>query len=217
MNYKKDKRLGNLIHKVLIDYELETPTGVNVHLRKDLKLVKIEHAFEEIMLLIGLDTNNDSLKDTPKRIAKMYVEEIFYGLDYANFPKCTTVENTMKYDEMITVKDIKSMSVCEHHFVTIDGVCKISYIPKHDILGLSKFNRIVDFFSRRPQIQERLTEQIYYALEYILGTPDIAVKIDSKHYCVVSRGVNDLNSITTTTKLGGKFKGQTERNEFLNS
>jgi GTP cyclohydrolase I len=146
----------------------------------------------------------------------MYVEEIFSGLDYENFPKCTTVKNEFKMDEMITVSGIKSISVCEHHFVTIDGLCKIAYIPKDKVLGLSKFNRIVKFFSQRPQIQERLTLQIYEALAYILETENVAVMIEADHYCVKQRGVED-NSRTTTTKLGGVFKENEVRNEFLKS
>lgn len=217
MNYNKDIDLGIEIKANLKRLGIETPMINKIWLDNEQRLSMIESSFEHIMGILGLDLRDDSLKDTPKRMSKMFINEIFYGLDYSNFPKCTTVENKMMYDEMITIKDIKSMSVCEHHFVTIDGHAKISYIPNEKILGLSKFNRVVDFFSRRPQIQERLTEQIYYSLVYILGTEDIAVKIDAKHFCVASRGVNDLNSITITTKLGGKFKGEKERNEFLNS
>ena len=168
------------------------------------------------MELLELDLSDDSLKDTPRRVAKMFMNEIFWGLDYDNFPKITTVENKMKYDEMILEKDINVMSVCEHHFVTIHGKAHVAYIPNKKVLGLSKMNRVVEFFSRRPQIQERLTEQIYYALNYILETENVAVVIEAEHFCVKARGVEDSNSSTVTSKLGGDFKSNSSlRQEFL--
>ena len=156
--------------------------------------------------MLNLDLSDDSLKETPRRFAKMLVYETMWGLDYNNFPKCTTVENRMLYDEMVTVKDITVHSVCEHHFQNFDGYATIAYIPHNKILGLSKFPRIVDFFSRRPQIQERLTEQIFYALNYILETDNIAVAINAEHSCVRNRGIRDQNSSTITSRLGGVFK-----------
>ncbi len=168
------------------------------------------------MLALGLNMHDDSLKDTPKRVAKMYVKEIFNGLDYSNFPKCTTVENKMKYDEMVCVDKINVQSNCEHHFVIIDGLAKVAYIPNEKVLGLSKINRIVEFFSKRPQIQERLTEQIHHALVFILGTEDVAVQIKATHFCVKARGVEDTSSLTTTSKLGGMFRRNEVRNEFFN-
>ena len=168
------------------------------------------------MEVLELDLKNDSLQGTPDRVAKMFIDEMFYGLNYDNFPKCTAVENTMKYDEMVVVDRISMSSACEHHFVVIDGFASVAYIPKNKVIGLSKINRIVDFFAKRPQIQERLTEQIYYALNYILETEDIAVKIKAVHYCVKARGVKDVTSSTTTTKIGGVFKESEARNEFLN-
>lgn len=213
---KTDAALGQRIEQELIKHRVETPRKENHKLDKDQVRNSIQSSFTLIMELLGLDLDNDSLKETPRRVAKMYVDEIFSGLDYANFPKCTTVENQMGYDEMVTVDGISSLSVCEHHFVTIDGLAKISYIPKNKVLGLSKINRIVKFFSRRPQIQERLTEQIYFALAYILETEDVAVRIKATHYCVKSRGVEDTGSETTTTKLGGVFKSrEATRLEFL--
>ena len=144
------------------------------------------------------------------------MKEFFDGLDWNNFPKCTTVENSMGYDEMVLVKGIKVMSNCEHHFVIIDGIADVAYIPKTKVLGLSKINRIVDFFCRRPQIQERLGEQICEALKFILGTDDVAVRINAVHYCVKSRGVEDQTSSTTTSKLSGRFKTvDALRAEFL--
>jgi GTP cyclohydrolase I len=144
--------------------------------------------------------------DSPSRVAKMYVNEIFWGLNPDNFPKCTAIENKMAYDEMVTVSDIKVMSNCEHHFVVIDGFAHVSYIPNKKVIGLSKINRIVDYFSRRPQVQERLTHQIFHTLCYILDTQDVAVVIDATHYCVKSRGIQDASSRTSTSKIGGQFK-----------
>ena len=146
----------------------------------------------------------------------MYVNEIFWGLDYDAFPKCTTVENKMQYNEMVVERNISVQSNCEHHFVVIDGLATVAYVPKTRVLGLSKINRIVEYFSKRPQIQERLTEQIFYALQYILDTADVAVMIDAQHYCVRSRGVEDTGSSTVTSKLGGGFKTDpAARSEFL--
>lgn len=177
---------------------------------------KIESHFREIMTLMELDLTDDSLAETPHRVAKMYVDEIFSGLYYENFPKITLIENKMQVDEMITVRDITLTSVCEHHFVTIDGKATVSYIPKESVIGLSKINRIVEFFSQRPQVQERLTQQILVALQTLLGTVNVAVSIDATHYCVKARGIKDSSSITTTTALGGGFKtNPSTRQEFL--
>jgi GTP cyclohydrolase I len=176
----------------------------------------IEKSYTDILNALGMDLKDDSLRDTPKRVAKMFVDEIFYGLDYENFPKITVIENKMKCAEMVLIKDIKVSSFCEHHFVTIDGLATVAYIPNDKIIGLSKINRIVDFFSRRPQVQERLTMQIYHALEIILGTKNIAVSINAVHHCVKTRGVQDANSSTITNKLGGVFFDQAEtRQEFM--
>ena len=171
----------------------------------------------EILKLLKLDLSDDSLKDTPKRIAKMYVEEIFSGLDYSNFPKITLIDNKMNCDEMVRVNKISLTSTCEHHFVVIDGYATVAYIPRKKIIGLSKINRVVRFFSQRPQVQERMTQQILVALQTLLESDDVAVKIDATHYCVKSRGVLDSTSSTTTTALGGIFKSNAAtRYEFLN-
>jgi GTP cyclohydrolase I len=147
----------------------------------------------------------------------MYVNEIFWGLDYEAFPKCTTVNNKMKYNEMVVERNVNVQSNCEHHFVVIDGLATVAYVPKDRVLGLSKINRIVEYFSKRPQIQERLTEQIFHTLQFILDTEDVAVMIDAQHYCVKSRGVEDTGSSTVTCRLGGGFKSdQAARTEFLN-
>ena len=219
MSYNKtkcDPELGQLVHEHLVKMGVETPTFQTTLDRKD-KIAEIERSFNHIMQVLGLDLSDDSLVETPKRVAKMYVNEIFWGLDYEAFPKCTTVDNKMKYDEMVVEKNVNVQSNCEHHFVVIDGLATVAYIPKQKVLGLSKINRVVEYFSKRPQIQERLTEQIYHALQYILDTDDIAVVIDAQHYCVKSRGVEDTGSSTVTSKLGGCFKSDPAvRAEFMN-
>ncbi|AWH87589.1 GTP cyclohydrolase I FolE [Limnobaculum parvum] len=204
-----------LVHAALEARGLETPLRgqpLDANTRKQ----KIEEHMTSIMQLLNLDLSDDSLAETPKRIAKMYVDEIFSGLDYANFPKITLIENKMKVDEMVTVRDITLTSTCEHHFVTIDGKATVAYIPKDYVIGLSKINRIVQFFSQRPQVQERLTQQILLALQTLLGTANVAVSIDAIHYCVKSRGVCDATSSTSTTSIGGIFKSNpSTRQEFL--
>jgi GTP cyclohydrolase I len=202
---KTDHELGHRVHEHLVLNRVETPTVPNDLSDAD-KTNAIEHHFRGIMEALGLDLTDDSLIDSPRRVAKMFVSEIFWGLDYDNFPKCTAVENKMRYDEMVVERNISVMSSCEHHFVVIDGNATVAYIPGQHVLGLSKLNRIVEYFSKRPQIQERLTEQIYFALQYILGTDDIAVVVDAIHYCVRSRGVEDHGSSTVTSKLGGRFR-----------
>ncbi len=218
MSYKKDAQLGRQIEGVLAQVGASTPFDPKVFANDTENMQKeVAEHFKSILEIMGANLNDDSLKNTPKRVAKMFVHELFQGLNSENFPACTVIENKMKYDEMITVKDIEVMSVCEHHLVTISGKAKIAYIPNKKILGLSKFNRVVNYFARRPQVQERLTEQIYYALWYILGTKDIAVQIKATHYCVVARGVKDSGSKTVTTKLGGAFMQGEVRAEFLKS
>jgi len=223
MSYNKtktDPELGQKVHQHLVAMGVETPTRLDPTTRLDLdrktKIEIIESHFSEIMRVLGLDLEDDSLIETPKRVAKMYVNEIFWGLDYDAFPKCTTVNNKMKYNEMVVERNVNVQSNCEHHFVVIDGLATVAYVPKDKVLGLSKINRIVEYFSKRPQIQERLTEQIYYALQFILETDNVAVMIDAQHYCVKSRGVEDTGSSTVTSKLGGGFKTDPSlRNEFL--
>jgi len=208
MSYNKtktDPELGQRVHQHLVSCGVETPMKQNDLDRKD-KITIIEQNFKQIMELLGLDLSDDSLVETPKRVARMYVNEIFWGLDYEAFPKCTAVDNKMQYDEMVVERNINVQSNCEHHFVVIDGLATVAYVPNEKVLGLSKINRIVEYFSKRPQIQERLTEQIFHTLQFILDTPDVAVMIDAKHYCVASRGVEDTGSSTVTSKLGGGFK-----------
>jgi GTP cyclohydrolase I len=204
-----------VVRDALVARGLETPL-LPVHAGDADKRARIEASFAEIMTTLGLDLTDDSLVDTPRRLAKMYVDEIFGGLDYRNFPKLTVVANKMAVDEMIRVDGVTVSSVCEHHFVAIDGMAAVAYIPKDKIIGLSKVNRIVAFFAQRPQIQERLTEQVLLALQTLLETADVAVSITAVHFCVRARGVMDSNSKTTTTALGGAFKtNASTRKEFL--
>lgn len=218
MSYNKtktDPALGLKVHEHLVKMGVETPTFETSIERKD-KITEIQKSFSHIMQVLGLDLDDDSLRETPLRVAKMYVNEIFWGLDYEAFPKCTTVDNKMKYNEMVVERNVNVQSNCEHHFVVIDGVATVAYVPKDKVLGLSKINRIVEYFSKRPQIQERLTEQVFHALQFILETEDVAVMIDAQHYCVKSRGVEDTGSSTVTCRLGGGFKSDpAARNEFL--
>ena len=218
MSYDKTKTdpvLGQKVHEYLVSVGVETPVIDNGLSRKE-KIEKIEDSFDQIVSTLGLDLKDDSLIDTPKRVAKMYVNEIFWGLDYDAFPKVTVVDNKMKYNEMVVEKGISVQSYCEHHLVNIDGLATVAYIPNNKVLGLSKMNRVVEYFSRRPQIQERLTEQIYHALSFILETENVALTIDAKHFCVKSRGVEDTECSTITSRLGGNFKAHPEvRAEFL--
>lgn len=203
------------VRRALIDRGIETPLLQN-GLNRDQKYELIRESFANVAYALGLDLADDSLSETPKRIAKMYVDEIFSGLDYAHFPKVTVIENKMSVEEMVKIDDISVVSTCEHHFVTIDGVAKVAYIPASTIIGLSKVNRIVRFFAQRPQVQERLTQQILVALQTLLETEHVAVTIKAAHYCVKARGVMDANSITQTTALGGDFKMDSRtRAEFL--
>lgn len=194
---------------------LETPlkpTPLNAQQKQE----KLKALFTEVAETLGLDLADDSLSETPHRISKMYINEIFSGLDYENFPKITVIDNKMGTDEMVMVSDIGLTSTCEHHFVTIDGFAKIAYLPAGKIIGLSKINRLVRFFAQRPQVQERLTQQVLVALQTLLETDNVAVTINATHYCVKARGVMDANSITRTTALGGTFKANaTTRSEFL--
>lgn len=212
---KTDAVLGILVENYLKEIGVNTPT-VSTKYTDEQKIELIEPKFAEIMKVLGLDLSDDSLADTPRRVAKMFVRELFWGLRPENFPKCTAIDNKMGYDEMVVERDITMLSVCEHHFVTIDGKAHIAYIPNQKVLGLSKMNRIVEYFARRPQVQERIAEQVFHALSYILETDNVAVVIEGVHYCVKSRGVEDGSSYTLTSKLGGKFKTDSAlRSEFM--
>lgn len=179
------------------------------------KIAKIESHFREIMLTLGLDLTDDSLRGTPKRVAKMYVQEIFSGLNPKNKPQVALFDNKYQYREMLVEKDITFYSNCEHHFVPIIGRAHVAYISNGEVIGLSKLNRIVQYFAKRPQVQERLTMQIAQELCQILGTDDVAMVIDAQHLCVSSRGIQDVNSSTVTAYYGGVFHKEAKKNEFL--
>lgn len=204
-----------LVRDALVASGLETPMVAN-GLSRDEKFRRITTAFTDITRTLGLDLDDDSLRETPERVARMYVDELFSGLDYGKFPKISVIDNKMRVDEMVRVDAIDLVSTCEHHFVTIDGSARVAYIPGDRIIGLSKINRIVRFFAQRPQVQERMTRQILVALQTLLDTEDVAVSVDAVHYCVKSRGVMDGNSSTRTTALGGIFKRDpATRAEFI--
>lgn len=196
---------------------LETPLREDAfEMDDDLKIELIEKHFREIMNVLGLDLTDDSLKGTPHRVAKMYVKEVFSGLDPKNKPFAKLFENKYKYNQMLVEKDITFFSHCEHHFVPIYGKAHVAYISNGSVIGLSKINRIVQYFSQRPQVQERLTMQIGNELIAALGTDDVAVIMDADHMCVSSRGVKDTTSSTVTSFYSGKFKQDDQtRNEFM--
>ena len=218
-SYKNDSDLGKRVNQNLIDLGLETPVTDKVKAVSTVKIEEIAPRFREIMEILGLDLTDDSLCDTPNRVAKMYVNEIFYGLDYSKFPKCTAIENKMKANgSFLLEKNINVQSNCEHHFVVIDGLATVAYLPDKKLLGLSKLNRIVQFFAKRPQVQERLTEQIRATIQFVAETKDVAVYIDARHWCVKSRGIQDQTSSTVTLSVGGVFAEDNSetRREFLN-
>ncbi|HSK11798.1 MAG TPA: GTP cyclohydrolase I FolE [Phnomibacter sp.] len=179
------------------------------------KMDIIEGHFKEIMLTLGLDLKDDSLRGTPRRVAKMYIQEIFSGLNPANAPKIALFDNRYKYNEMLVEKNITFYSNCEHHFVPIIGKAHVAYISNGKVIGLSKINRIVQHFAKRPQVQERLTVQIGNYMKEVLGTEDVAVVIDATHLCVSSRGIQDQSSSTVTSDIGGVFKSDAIRQEFF--
>lgn len=199
-----NKELGEKIHEHLLSLGIETPMHADSGGRRSEEYIASQ--VNSILFGLGMDMTDDSLRDTPNRVAKMYCHEIFEGLNYDNFPKCTAVENKMAYDEVVLVRNNVVRSTCEHHLQPIYGRASIAYIPRQKVLGLSKFARVVDFFASRPQIQERLTEQVFAALAYILETEDIAVVIEADHFCMKMRGVEEYCSDTVTSKMGGRFR-----------
>ncbi len=222
---KQNETLLNTRHKADRMDELgedHVSTSAETPLREDafekddaLKIELIQKHFKEIMLILGLDLTDDSLKGTPNRVAKMYVQEIFSGLNPANKPSVRLFENKYKYSEMLVEKDITLYSYCEHHFVPIIGKAHVAYISNGKVIGLSKINRLVEHFSKRPQVQERLTVQIAEALKDALQTEDVAIVIDAAHLCVSSRGIKDTSSTTITAHYSGKFTEDQTKNEFL--
>ena len=212
---KTDAKLGQRVNEYLIANGVETPM-IQTKLNMEEKVDLIKDNFEIIIDVLGLDREDDSISGTADRVSKMYVKELCSGLSYNLFPKVSVFDNKMGYDQMIVQRDITFHSMCEHHFVNFHGLAQVAYIPNGKVVGLSKLNRIVNFFARRPQVQERLNEQVFYALEYILKTSDIAVLMQAEHLCVKSRGIHDQNSGMTTSKLGGGFYDIAKlRNEFM--
>ncbi|MCY1722768.1 GTP cyclohydrolase I FolE [Prolixibacteraceae bacterium Z1-6] len=199
-----------------IGTSIETPLRDDAfELTDQQKMEIIEDRFRDIMETMGLDLTDDSLQGTPHRVAKMFIQEIFYGLNPENKPKISVFENKFQYGEMLVEKNINMNSTCEHHFLPIVGKAHVAYISNGEVIGLSKINRIVDYYARRPQVQERLTVQIANELKSILKTEDVAIVIDAKHLCVSSRGIQDESSSTVTAEYSGKFKDKEVRNEFL--
>jgi GTP cyclohydrolase I len=195
---------------------IETPLHPDAfQIDDELKIELIEKNFKEIMHILGLDLNDESLKDTPRRVAKMYVKEVFSGLNPDNKPRVAAFTNNFKFKEMLVEKDITIFSYCEHHFVPIYGRAHIAYFPNGHVIGLSKLNRIAQYYAKRPQVQERLTIQIANELKEALGTEDVAVIVDANHMCVASRGVNDVNSSTITSSYNGKFLNEAVKTELL--
>ncbi|MEZ4884844.1 MAG: GTP cyclohydrolase I FolE [Chitinophagales bacterium] len=213
---KHDEAENDLIGDNHIFTSLNTPLRADAFEMDDTeKIAKIEEHFKVIMETLGLDLTDDSLKGTPRRVAKMYVKEIFSGLNPANKPAYTLFDNKYQYNEMLIERDITFHSNCEHHFVPIIGKAHIAYIPGEKVVGLSKLNRIVQYFAKRPQVQERLTMQIANELREVLQTEDVAVLLEADHACVITRGVGDVNSSTVTSKFYGKFEEEATRREFL--
>lgn len=219
---QKEIMLNSPLKKTVIDDD-HVASSVDTPMRDDAfemsdeeKITKISYHFRNIMETLGLDLTDDSLSGTPNRVAKMYVQEVFSGLDPKNKPAATLFENKFKYDQMVVEKDITFYSHCEHHFVPIYGKAHVAYISSGKVIGLSKINRIVQYFAKRPQVQERLTMQVGEQLMEYLNTKDVAVVMDANHLCVSSRGVGDVNSKTGTAFFNGKFNDDITKKEFLN-
>jgi len=216
MGLKNNTKNFDAIGENHIGTSSETPMRADAFkLTSDEKIDIIRDDVRHIMETLGLDLSDDSLKGTPNRVAKMFVNEIFGGLDPNHKPKASTFENKYQYGEMLVEKNITLYSTCEHHFLPIVGRAHVAYISNGTVVGLSKMNRIVDHFSKRPQVQERLTIQIVKELQKVLNTKDVACVIDAKHLCVNSRGIRDIESSTITSEFGGKFKDKNTKREFL--
>ena len=216
MDLEKQLKAIEAIGDDHIGASLETPLRVDAFELSDIeKIALIQKDVRNIMDTLGLDLTDDSLKGTPTRVAKMFVQEIFGGLHPDRKPKASTFENKYKYNEMLVEKNISLYSTCEHHLLPIVGKAHIAYISNGTVVGLSKMNRVVDFYAKRPQVQERLTLQIVKELQDVLKTKDVACIIDAKHLCVNSRGIRDIDSSTITSEFGGKFKNKDTRREFL--
>ena len=212
----KDKEHIEIVGDNHISSNVETPLREDAFLKSDdAKIESIQHYFSKIMEELGLDLTDDSLSGTPYRFAKMYIKELFYGLNPKNKPKLSTFENKYGYKKMLVEQYINIDSACEHHFLPIVGHAHVAYIPKNKVIGLSKINRLVDYYARRPQVQERLVLQILNDLQNVLDTEGVIVFVTAKHLCVSSRGIKDQSSFTTTLDYGGCFSESATRNEFL--
>jgi GTP cyclohydrolase I len=212
----KDKEQIQIIGDHHFSTSIKTPLRADAFdTSDDEKIKNIQHHFKMIMQEMGLDLTDDSLSGTPYRVAKMYVKELFYGLNPANKPKLSIFDNKYGYKKMLIEQNINIDSACEHHFLPIIGYANVAYIPKDKVIGLSKINRLVDYYARRPQVQERLVLQILNDLQEVLDTKDVIVSITAKHLCVSSRGIKDQSSFTTTLEYGGCFSKTEVRNEFL--
>ncbi len=215
-NYNHNQMVFDEIGEDHVATSIDTPMKADAFDMSDEdKIEKIANHFRQIMETIGLDLSDDSLNGTPKRVAKMFVKEIFKGLDPENKPAPTMFDNKFGYGRMLVEKDISIFSTCEHHFLPIYGTAHIAYIPSEKVIGLSKLNRIAQYYAKRPQVQERLTIQIAEELKRVLETDDVAVYIEARHMCVQSRGVEDVCSSTVTSEYGGKFTEREYRDEFL--
>lgn len=216
---KCNEELGKEVNEYLTKLGINTPVNEEkLSVSDDVKIDKIAELTKQMLETLGMDLTDDSLEETPKRVAKMYVNEIFSGLQNKTFPRCMAVENKFCHgDEFVLEKNIKLYSSCEHHLLTIDGVAHVAYIPGDKVLGISKLNRLVGYFSTRPQVQERLTQQIAHAISYVCETEDVIVAIDAKHLCVAQRGIKDINSSTMTLAALGKFgdHNSERRREFM--
>lgn len=211
-----NKELIEIIGDNHVSTNVDTPLRSNAFDKSDDEKIKsIEYHFGKIMEELGLDLSDDSLSGTPYRFAKMYVKELFYGLNPKNKPKLSTFKNKYGYNRMLVEQNISIDSACEHHFLPITGHAHIAYIPKDKVVGLSKINRLVDYYAHRPQVQERLTLQILNDLQDTLETKDVIVVISAKHLCVSSRGIKDKESYTTTIEYGGCFNEKDTRNDFF--
>lgn len=206
---EKDHILGQEVAKKLIALGVESPIATVSNYES------VVTSIHDLIGGLGLSLKDDSIAKTPERVARFFLGELFYGLDYANFPKISFNQNTYSYSEPVIARKISFQSTCEHHFVTINGNAYVAYIPRDLVVGLSKINRVVDFFAKRPQVQERATLQIFYALQYILDTDDIALFIQAEHHCITMRGVNDHEVDNITYKFGGKFLEPSIKAEFL--
>ncbi|MFY8008968.1 MAG: GTP cyclohydrolase I FolE [Flavobacterium sp.] len=217
MNTTIEKELFELIGDNHQMTSADTPLRPDAFDKSDAEKKKvIEHHFHQIMLEMGLDMTDDSLRGTPHRVAKMFIDEIFSGLNPANKPKISVFDNSYQYDKMLVEADISFNSTCEHHFLPIIGKAHIGYVSSGKVIGLSKLNRIVDYYARRPQVQERLIMQIFNELKTVLDTESVIVVMEAKHLCVSSRGIEDESSYTSTIQYGGIFNDKDNRNDFFN-